>query len=145
MRKLRFGLLGGDQRQLALAAALREDGHTVDTYALGEAEEPNLDTLAEADCAVLPLPVTVDGILLNTPLSPWTLTVETVLDALRPGQLVCGGMIEPAFEKSATARGLTLADYLAREELAVRNTVPGALAVEQRVRTGGDDPSSPPV
>ena len=145
MRKLRFGLLGGDQRQLALAAALREDGHTVDTYALGEAEEPNLDALAEADCAVLPLPVTVDGILLNTPLSPWTLTVETVLDALRPGQLVCGGMIEPAFEKSATARGLTLADYLAREELAVRNTVPGALAVEQRVRTGGDDPSSPPV
>ena len=55
--------------------------------------------------------------------------LEEVLDALRPGQLVCAGMAGEGLEGMARERGLVLRDYFAREELAVMNAVPVALAV----------------
>ena len=52
-----------------------------------------------------------------------------VLDALRPGQVICAGMVGPQTAALAADRGLTLHDYFAREELAVANAVPTALPV----------------
>jgi len=128
-----FWLVGGDRRQVALARALLADGHQVHTYALELAEEvpapaPDLTGIGEAHCVVLPLPA-CKGDTLNTPLSALTLTPEAVLDALRPGQLVCGGGLSPALLAAGEARGLRMADYLAREELAVANALPAALAI----------------
>ena len=147
--RLHFWVVGGDLRQVTLARALAEDGHTVHTYALERGGEPALQApalaaAAAADCVILPLPA-ADGAFLNAPLSALRLPLEEVLNALRPGQQLFGGMLSPEVLDLAEERDLTLTDYFAREELAVANTVPGALAVEQRVRTGGDDHSSPPV
>ena len=55
--------------------------------------------------------------------------IEQVLDALRPGQVVCGGRVSPQLQAMALERDLRLWDYYAREELAVSNAVPTALAV----------------
>ena len=49
--------------------------------------------------------------------------------ALRPGQVICAGMVGPQTAALAADRGLTLHDYFAREELAVANAVPTALPV----------------
>lgn len=131
--RLNFWAVGGDLRQAALAKALSEDGHTVHTYALERgAEGPlcaeGLAGAALADCVILPLPA-ADGDWLNAPLSDRRTALTEVLDALRPGQLLCAGRVSPQLRQASEERKLRLVDYFAREELAVANAVPGALAV----------------
>ena len=132
-KKLHFWLVGGDLRQAALARALRADGHEVHTYALEEAADSSLQAesltgIQAAHCVVLPLPA-ANGELVNAPLSQKNPTLEEVLTALNPGQLLCAGMPSQALAEAAQRQGITLVDYFAREELAVSNAIPGALAV----------------
>ena len=49
-----------------------------------------------------------------------------MLDALRPGQVVCAGRASPELLALAEKRQLRLFDYFRREELAVANAVPTA-------------------
>lgn len=126
--RLNFWVVGGDPRQAALARALSEDGHTVHTYALELGVDPALrsDSLrgaAMADCVILPLPA-ADGKRLNAPLSDRQVELDPLLDALRPGQLLCAGQVSPELKEAAEVRRLRLVDYFAREELAVANAVP---------------------
>lgn len=129
-RALNFWVIGGDQRQAALARQLGEDGHGVHTFALEQAEgmecQPGLDEVKRADCVVLPLPAMGEGGCLNAPLSTERYSMAELLDALEPGQLVCAGMVRPELSRMAEERGLVLCDYFAREELAVANAVPTA-------------------
>ena len=131
--ELNFWVVGGDMRQAKLAELLSADGHTVHTYALEElgplAGVHAAEDLGEAelaDCVVLPLPAAGEGGRLNAPLSGAAHPMEEVLAALRPGQVVCAGRVDPATAALAEGRGLTLHDYFTREELAVANAVPTA-------------------
>lgn len=129
--ELNVWVLGGDMRQAKLAELLSDDGHTVHTWALERAEEiaspePELTEVHRADCVVLPLPAAGEGGRLNAPLSRQRVELETVLDALRPGQVVCAGKVTPELAEMAQARKLRLFDYFEREELAVANAVPTA-------------------
>lgn len=126
--RLNFWVIGGDPRQATLARALREDGHTLHTYALERGVErelwaDSLSGLGMADCVILPLPV-ADGEVLNAPLSDQRVSIASVLDALHPGQLLCAGRVSPSLQQEAEKRKLRLVDYFAREELAVANAVP---------------------
>lgn len=128
--ELNVWVIGGDLRQAKLAELLQNDGHTVHTYALERAPEaawegePGLAGVELADCVVLPLPVTGDGVMLNAPLSGADHPLAGILDALRPSQIVCAGRVEARIQAMAQERGLVLVDYFAREELAVANAVP---------------------
>ena len=131
--RLNFWGIGGDPRQATLARALSEDGHTVHTYALERGVDASLSAeslsgISVADCVILPLPAS-DGGQLNAPLSDRRVALSEVLDALRPGQLLCAGRVPAALQEEAEARKLRLVDYFAREELAVANALPVALAV----------------
>lgn len=131
--RLNFWVVGGDPRQATLARALSGDGHTVHTYALERGIDAalwadSLSGISVADCVILPLPA-ADGDYLNTPLSDRRVALSELLEALRPGQLLCAGRVSPTLQADAQARKLHLVDYFAREELAVANAVPGALAV----------------
>ena len=135
-RELNFWVLGGDLRQACLARLLAEDGHRVHTYALsGSVVTPtenltladSLDGIGRADCVVLPLPVAGAEGMVNTPLTRSALPLASLLDALSPPQILCGGRVDPVSAAMADARGLILRDYFAREELAVANvTIHGA-------------------
>ena len=97
-RERNFWIVGGDLRQRALARLLREDGHTVHIAALegeGLVAEPLGPGLALAHCVILPLPVTRRGEILHTPLSREEVTLPQLLDWLEPGQVLCGGMVDP--------------------------------------------------
>ena len=121
-RERNFWIVGGDLRQRALARLLREDGHTVHIAALegeGLVAEPLGPGLALAHCVILPLPVTRRGEILHTPLSREEVTLPQLLDWLEPGQVLCGGMVDPQAAAAAQARGLRLLDYYAREECMV--------------------------
>ena len=132
--ELNIWVVGGDQRQARLAQLLSQDGHTVHTYALDLVQDlsgpiPASSPLSIdlADCVILPLPVTQgEGNLLNAPLSASEHALEDILDRLSPEQFLCGGRTDPKVQALAQARGLTLRDYFAREELAVANAVPTA-------------------
>ena len=130
--ELNIWVIGGDMRQVRLAGLLAEDGHTVHTWGLERAEgAPNpAESLREAvlaDCVILPLPVHGEDGRLNAPYGREEAPpVEAVLNALRPGQVVCGGRVSPQLEAQALERGIYLRDYYAREELAVANAVPTA-------------------
>lgn len=132
-QELNIWVAGGDMRQAKLAELLAEDGHSVHTFGLerlgtipgAHLEETTAD-MRLADCVVLPLPAAGEGSLLNAPLSGRKHPLALVLDALRPGQVICAGMVGPQTAALAADRGLTLHDYFAREELAVANAVPTA-------------------
>lgn len=130
LRAKNIWVAGGDPRQAALAALLADDGHGVHTYALEQEAglkcEPSLDGADRADCVILPLPAEGPDGMLNTPLSAQSHSLEEVLDALRPGQLVCAGMAGDSLKRMASERELVLRDYFAREELAVLNAIPTA-------------------
>lgn len=130
LRAKNIWVAGGDPRQAALAALLADDGHSVHTYALERGEgmgcEPSMEGADRADCVVLPLPAAGPDGKLNAPLAAEEHRLEEVLDALRPGQLVCAGMAGAELKRMASDRALLLRDYFAREELAVLNAIPTA-------------------
>lgn len=124
-------VVGGDLRQVKLAELLEDDGNFVQTYAMEHRPEPcplsgsdSLRGIEHADGVILPLPVTVEEGIINTPLSDQKLTVRTLLDALRPHQFICAGRVTEELKAMAQERGLVIHDYFAREELAIRNAVP---------------------
>ena len=131
-----FWVLGGDQRQAALANALAEDGHRVRAWALEDGEldhrvEPaqTLESIARAHCVIFPLPMRGEGERLNAPLCPESHTLAEVFSHLGLEQYICGGRCDAATTALAGQYGLTIHDYFTREELAVANAVPAALAV----------------
>ena len=128
-----FWIVGGDLRQVRLAELLLEDGHRVQTYAMEQRPEGGVltgtDTLRgieEADCVVLPLPLMAEEGILNTRLSDRKVPLSLIFQALRPGQIVCGGKAAPQVLEMAKRAGVRFLDYFAREELEIANAIPTA-------------------
>ncbi len=126
---------GGDLRQLYLAKALAHRGSRVYITRFDEAFELDkrlipVDRLSQVDekldCIVLPLPVTNDGVTVNTPLSKKRLELEAILQKAVSSTVIFGGKVEKPFQTACSDRGLEVIDYLEREELAVLNAVPTA-------------------
>ena len=130
-KQLRFCLIGGDLRQGKLAECLAHDGHLVHTFGLECLPEPlslpQAETLKEgvysADCVILPLPMCGEHGL-NLPFGSAPCSLGELMAALRPEQIICAGMVDPAIARGAMDRGLVIHDYFAREELAIANAIP---------------------
>lgn len=135
--KKTFAVLGGDRRQIELARLLARDGQQVFTCALGLPTDQPLETAEEADVAVLPVPLSKEPGLLNGT----QVELERLWELLGPEQLLCAGQVEEGVLAAARSRGLTLVDYLKREELAVANAVPTALPIGHKMRPQGCPPS----
>lgn len=123
MRALDLWIVGGDKRMVYLAGELAADGHKVHTWGLGlPGEAPGPQGLGGADAVILPLPALRVGEI-NAPLAEAPPELADLLDALAPGQYLLGGKLPPALVRQAGERGAVIADYLDREELAIRNAV----------------------
>ena len=126
-----FAVIGGDLRAAYLAGELAADGYKVITTGFDSADLPPCVTgctnpISLADCVILPLPVTAEGGTINAPFSRMRISLDQVLNAIRPDQYLLGGNIADSVRKEVEARGLTIDDYFGREELAVQNAVPTA-------------------
>lgn len=128
-----FWIAGGDARQLTLAKLLVQDGYPVKTLALGM--EPSTFGAVPVDSfqpqsrdevLIFPLPMCSTPGILRAPLGSGPVPLAPILDAALPGQLIFGGKVDRAVQAPASARGLTIRDYLDREELAIANAVPTA-------------------
>jgi dipicolinate synthase subunit A len=89
--------------------------HTVHTFALekvpqadGVCVEQSLEGARLSHCVILPLPVSGEEGILNAPLSEKRHLLSEILDALRPGQVVCAGMVTSCAAGLAKERGLVV-------------------------------------
>ncbi len=129
-----FAVIGGDLRSAYLAGLLAADGYKVITSGFDSTDLPPCVTgctnpaqaASLADCVILPLPVTTDGSNINAPFSRVRITLDQVLNALKPEQGLVGGAVSDSVRHEVEGRGLTIHDYLKREELAISNAVPTA-------------------
>ena len=76
-----FLIIGGDKRIRALAKSLKQDGHEVKTYANKVEEIEEINTKEElymdnSEIIISSVPLSKDGININTPLSEKTITID---------------------------------------------------------------------
>ena len=125
MEEKNIWVVGGDRRQVHLAGLLKEDGHTVHAVGL-EDRERSLEDLALAHCVILPLPVLGKDGMVHAPQCRESISLTQVLEHMRPGQILCGGLVPEEVRRAGEERGLRIFDYYAREECMVANAVPTA-------------------
>ena len=143
----KIGLCGGDQRMLPAAAVLCEKGECA-VWGLGgrfdripAERRERLTRCADwesavrgADTVVLPLPTSRDGKTLNCPLAEngeSAVKLFDIVENMKPGAMLCGGMLPGLVKKAAAERGITVVDYYDCDELQIRNavaTAEGAIA-----------------
>lgn len=135
MNKL-FAMIGGDTRQIALAARLARTGARVHYYGLPE-NVPNAqiqafatwqEAIKGADVLLLPLPASPDGVHVNMPLAPSeeAPVFANVLRELEKKIPVIGGKFTPAMRDFAEAQGRVLIDYCKYEQFQLANAIPTA-------------------
>ena len=91
----KISVIGGDLRQIYAAKYFREQGYTVSVFRFDSPcplELSECFDLADTDCVLLPLPVTRDGVLLNTPLWNCELTLEELFSKIPKETTVFCGM-----------------------------------------------------
>ncbi len=126
-----FLIAGGDLRFVTLAGKLAEE---YSVYALGFDREVTLhskvkavenvsDMKVQADCVILPLPVSSDGVILNAPYSDKKILIADLASAVKKDGIVFGGMFTDEMKALLEERGASAEDYSRREEFAVLNAV----------------------
>jgi len=119
-----FLFLGGDMRSVYAAKKLREH---YDCFVYGidenETDVPKLREITKFKSLVLPLPVTRDGVNINTPYFGHPLPLTIIPDAVHEGGVVYCGRSIPELEDICGRHNLGITDYFEREELVVMNAM----------------------
>lgn len=130
MKNYRMTILGGDLRNVKLAELLEKDGHTVHSFATEafgnisqRCSEPG-EAFAVSDIIIGPIPFTIDNMHLNAPFHPAKIELAKIAEAahIYNAKLLIGGNIPSLIKSEMQA----CEDLLARDDLAVLNSVPTA-------------------
>ena len=128
--KTNLAVIGGDSRQLHMAAQLQQDGYRVSVAAFDLAQlptnlqnKPLAQAFADANAIIFPLPVSRDAKMLNASFSKECISLHGVMQLIRPDSLVFCGMPPAFFEKTLEAHGITVIDYFKNEELTLQNAL----------------------
>jgi Glutamyl-tRNA reductase len=139
MNDIKIGVIGGDQRQLVTAVELAKLGIETAVYAFdkyeGNFQEVTRctsleNTIKGSSAIVLPMPVSLDNIRLNCPLSSKEINLDEVFQLCNNGQIVAGGRFNGVAK--SIKKGVKIYDYYEREELCIANavsTAEGAVAI----------------
>lgn len=141
-----FCVLGGDMRQLYCAQAIANDGYTVYVSCFEECganfsfeEIDARRAIRKSDAIILPLPVTKDGLKLNTPFGRIPVILDDSFARICSGKKIFCGMKERLLSTSTLWNSSLVFDYSKREEFAVMNAVPtseGAIECAMREYPG---------
>ncbi len=133
MSNKKIAVIGGDKRLFYLAGELRADGFSVATVGNeGGISDINV-ALENADAAVLPFPVSPDGVYLNSQ-SGGEIRLTYLFGKIREHNVkrVFGGAVSAAVSKIAESYGVFICDYGKMETVALKNalcTSEGAIQV----------------
>jgi dipicolinate synthase subunit A len=130
-------VLGGDLRHAHLANSMAEKTPDYKVYGMFFDQDVKLShhvrkgsdiklILPQSDIVILPLPALDANGHINTPLSDASVSYQECLDYILPETVILAGRATEDMRLAARERGLTLIDYMEREEFAVLNAVPTA-------------------
>ena len=127
---INLAVIGGDSRQIHMAAQLQKDGYRVAVAAFDLAQlplslqnKPLAESFSDANAVIFPLPVSRDAKMLNASFSKESISLHSVMQLIRPETLVFCGMPPAFFEKTLEAHGITVVDYFENEELTLQNAL----------------------
>lgn len=140
MNDIKIVVIGGDKRQGYLAELLKEFGYGVSAYGVCEriANAPSLDAaLLGADVAVLPLPVSPDGVFLSSASDEGRIRFTELLVALKKADInrIIGGGFKDGMLRQATEHGIQVYDFAQNEALMIKNalcTAEGAIQIAMK-------------
>lgn len=117
-------MLGGDKRQEYAAKDIKNNNISVDIWRGNGTFEIIKSSLHLYDIIILPLPVSLDGITLNTSFP----TVESpklsdMVSLVGKNSLVIGGKLTPILKNIMNAKGIRFIDYFENEEFQIKNAV----------------------
>ena len=126
-KKITF--LGGDARQITAARELASYGYRVSAFFGEEAKEETLfkyisidDALEDSDIMVLPLPASVDGVLLNAPFfGGERISLLKIADVITEKKTVIGGRIPENIVQALLVKGVSVIDYFKSEAFQIEN------------------------
>lgn len=130
---LTVAVIGGDRRQLAVAAAIAGLGGRVRTFALPESPDPEViaatsltEALQSAIAVVLPISgVGREGGVNTLPEQPVLRLTPEFWQTLSPGRLILTGSL-PEAVKRLVADAHRLVEYAEIDEIAILNSIPTA-------------------
>lgn len=128
-----FAIIGGDQRQIAMAESILSDGYNVCTAGLEQAElkkeiiKTDIDkALQSSNYVILPLPAAIKHNQLNAPYAEKQIVIDDEFARKMYGKKVFCGLSERLKSTSEIWSDINLYDYSKREEFAINNAVPTA-------------------
>lgn len=122
MIKKKIAIIGGDKRQGYLAENFSQK-FFVDIFYL----QGNFDEILENyDVYILPMPITKDGIHLNTNFSENQVKLIDIIKKIPENSIILGGSITSEAKKMFETENLKIIDYLLYENLAILNAIPTA-------------------
>ncbi len=137
-----FTFIGGDLRQLQVIKRFAGEGRFIQTYGLEDAVFPDgiaikqcgslKECCQSADIVVLPLPYSSGGETIRTCFSKKEIYLNEIFRHMSGEQILFVGRADKPFQNLANLYNIHFVDYGAREELAIRNSIPtveGALAI----------------
>lgn len=137
-----ISVIGGDERSVYLAKALRARGYDAAVCALGDNGLPRLPlkNALNRRLVILPLPASRDGITLNAPLSESPVKLVDIIKELHPHTVVMAGKPSAQLKADIESEGVRIRDYYSRDDVQQKNAVltsEGAVAmlVENTVHT----------
>lgn len=143
-----IAIIGGDLRIVKLAEMLAEDHIIIKTYALEKAESLKKrkeiqicssieEALKGVKNVIGPIPLSSNGLQINTPFSETTITVQELANQLNEKRFIAGNIKKEFYTLASQANVI---DLLNREELVVLNTIATAegaiqIAMQETIRT----------
>ncbi len=134
-----IAFLGGDERQIYAAKAMRNICDEVLTWGLGSPTEglkactEAIDAVGRSDAIILPISVTKDGQRLNCPLGrDARLELSELSHMLPKSTPILGGILPKPLIEQFLKDGIRYINYFEREELQIKNallTAEGALSL----------------
>lgn len=131
---LTFAFIGGDLRQVRAISGLVHQGHKARVFGLEGISFPHdieiykskdvSDCISGADVVVLPVPYHNGEETLNAPFSSGKIYLNEIMDAMHSNQILLAGKVDAYIQAQAESRGISLTDYMKREEMSVLNGIP---------------------
>lgn len=126
-------VIGGDLRIVKLIEMLVDDGYTVYTYALEEAESLNqnqniiqcqsiVEAISQSDIVIGPIPLSSNQKDINTPFSKENISIDDLFAKLDGKKFIAGSISEDII-KLVENKNIEIIDLMTREELSVLNTI----------------------
>lgn len=130
MDKIRFAVVGGDQRSIKLSELLLNDGHRVEVFGFDKVlnEDTNkslIQVINDADVVIGPLPLSNDGETLNAPFNSKDIQLKELINSITSKQIFIGGKIDKDISITEE-KDVKIIDYFEREEMQILNAIPTA-------------------